>query len=419
MSVQSASAYNHDVDIPQEARDLATTIDVPGLSAYVTREIINEVWPDSDDADFLTAVDSSVAGNVHAIVEVIAGRMSLETARPQAALDLAELTAKLEVPVSELERAYRIGVAVLWGAWFELAQAHAERGPATLGDLISGPTLTMMSYIDHILASVTKRHDAISCEIHQTQRHLRRLTLMQVLDGTIAEPTTELANQLDYHVSGTHLALLLETPDEVRPDATIARLRATAEARDTLVLQNGVRSWCVWLGRAAPFGTIELSRLRRELLETGLTIAAGEPASGLDGLRASRRQALETARVQRALGPGHRCLWAAEVRLEALLLADEPRARDFVAAELGPLSASDTLARRLRETLLTWLATGSHVSAASLLGVHENTVRNRIRQAEELLGASLLQRRTELQVALRLERVLKLADEAPAQPLAA
>ena len=68
--------------------------------------------------------------------------------------------------------------------------------------------------------------------------------------------------------------------------------------------------------------------------------------------------------------------------------------------------------KRFHETVLTWLDAGSHVSAAAILGVHENTVRNRIRAAEELLGAPLLGRRTELQVALRLERVLHAgADE--------
>ena len=44
-----------------------------------------------------------------------------------------------------------------------------------------------------------------------------------------------------------------------------------------------------------------------------------------------------------------------------------------------------------------------------MLRVHENTIRNRIRAAEALLGTSLMNRRTELQVALRLERVLNAA----------
>jgi DNA-binding PucR family transcriptional regulator len=173
------------------------------------------------------------------------------------------------------------------------------------------------------------------------------------------------------------------------------------------VLQHGAQSWILWLGFRNGFGNAQRSRLRRAVAETGFTVAAGEPCAGLAGLRRTREQALEAARVQRALGSeGHRCLWAREVRLESLLLNDEQRARDFVAEELGQLASGDPQSARLRETLLAWLATGSHVSAAAMLGVHENTVRNRIRAAEDILGASLLPRRTELQVALRLGSVL-------------
>jgi DNA-binding PucR family transcriptional regulator len=96
-----------------------------------------------------------------------------------------------------------------------------------------------------------------------------------------------------------------------------------------------------------------------------------------------------------------------DVRLEALLLADEDSARRFVAEELGPLAGPDARLARIRETLLVSLSTGSHVGAAALLGIHENTVRNRIRQAEELLPGAMTGRRIEVQVALRLERVLR------------
>jgi sugar diacid utilization regulator len=185
-----------------------------------------------------------------------------------------------------------------------------------------------------------------------------------------------------------------------------------------LVLQNSPRSWFVWLGRPHGFGPSQLSSLRRALSRGDLTVAVGEPAGGLEGLTQSYQQAFETARLQQALGAGaHRCMWACDVRLESLLLRDSTRARQFVEAELVRLAANDSVADRLRQTLLTWLATGSHVNAAALLGVHENTVRNRVRQAEELLGASLHQRRIELQVALRLERVLH-AHEHPQGELA-
>ncbi len=161
---------------------------------------------------------------------------------------------------------------------------------------------------------------------------------------------------------------------------------------------------------------MQLSRLRRALAGGPMTVAVGEPSAGMEGLRRTYRQAVDTARVQHALGlVGNRCVWAADVRLEALMLGDEDRARQFVVEELGRLAGPDTVAQRLRETLLAWLSTGSHVSAAAILGVHENTIRNRIRQAEELLGAPLVNRRTELQVALRLERVLQAVAPAAAR----
>lgn len=59
-------------------------------------------------------------------------------------------------------------------------------------------------------------------------------------------------------------------------------------------------------------------------------------------------------------------------------------------------------AERLRHTVLASFALGSHVQTAQELGVHEHIVRNRLRRVEELLGHSLNERRTELQIALRL-----------------
>jgi hypothetical protein len=402
-----------EIEVSEAARELAREIDPETASAAVTAEIMRQVWPDQEDDGFAEAVDRSVLGNVRAILDIIGDRLAIEDAEPQDALDFAELTARLEVPLPELERAYRIGVTTMWGLWFEIARSAAEPRPAALGELIDGPTITMLTYIDHILSVVTSRHEAIRCELARTRRHLRRATLMQVLDGTIDDVTDELAQTLGYGLGDTHLALLVQTEESRCPDREIATLRSAADARATLSLQHGVHAWVVWLGRPAGFGPTQLSRLRRAFADSGLTIAVGEPASGLAGLRRSREQALDTARVQRALGAaGHRCLWASEVRLESLLLADEPRARAFVAAELGRLSGPDSAAQRLRETLLAWLATGSHVSAAAILGVHENTIRNRIRHAEELLDSSLLQRRTELQVALRLERVLGTQESA-------
>jgi DNA-binding PucR family transcriptional regulator len=88
--------------------------------------------------------------------------------------------------------------------------------------------------------------------------------------------------------------------------------------------------------------------------------------------------------------------------LETFLLENPDSARRFVRDELGGLAAGTERAQRIRDTLLAWLAVGSQARAATELGVHENTVRLRIRVAGEELGTALTERRTELLVALRL-----------------
>lgn len=394
-------------------RELADSLDVTCIAQAMTEEILGGVWADLDDPDFRATVLRSVSGNVAAIFDVITGRAAVGSCIPHGALEFAEVTAQLGVPAADVERCYRTGVTSLWSRWFAAAREHASVTGTPLAVLVEGPTLAILGYVDHILAPVVARHDEIRAELHATRAHVRRMALTQLLDGTTDEGGKALDQSLDYFVADTHVALLLTVPDAVALDATVAVLRSTADARASLLLQHGPRTWLVWLGRPVPFTPRHLSALRKALTTSRLLVTVSDPHAGITGLRATRDQVLGAARVQRALGTaGHRCLFTSEVRLETMMLGDETRARNFVAAELGRLGSADAAAVRLRETLLTWLTTGSHTAAAVILGVHENTVRNRIRQAERLLDMPLRPPRTELQVALRLERVLQVQDGA-------
>jgi DNA-binding PucR family transcriptional regulator len=96
----------------------------------------------------------------------------------------------------------------------------------------------------------------------------------------------------------------------------------------------------------------------------------------------------------------------ADVGLEILLMQDPELARAFIERELGPLSYDTAEAERLRDTLEASFRFGSHVATADHLRLHEHTVRNRLRRVEDLLGHSLQERRTEIQVAARLVRLL-------------
>lgn len=281
-------------------------------------------------------------------------------------------------------------------------------------ELIDGPTRVIHAYVDHVVEAVVAHHERAGHELHRTQRERRHLLVTQILDGSVDAVTEDLDRALGYSLADTHVALLVDS-NHASPSATdIAALRDAADARGTLVLQHTAHTWVVWLGRPGGFGSEHLGRLRAAISETGFTVAVGEPGQGLAGLRHTRRHAFDAARVQHALGvSGSRCLWAHEVRLETLLLANKERAVEFLTDELGPLLASDPFTGRLRETLLAWLTMGSYPDCAALLGIHENTVRHRLRAAQDILGVSLAARRTELMVALRLERLLRTVSDEP------
>ena len=143
--------------------------------------------------------------------------------------------------------------------------------------------------------------------------------------------------------------------------------------------------------------------------------AIGSPASGVDGFARSHREAMQARRVAELAGrrPGSVVAYG-DVALTALASADLDHARAFVLRELGPLAADDDDTLRLSGTLSVYLEERSSPRrTAERLGVHPNTVANRIRAAQELLGEPIEDRVSELLVALRLATVVR--GEAPAR----
>jgi DNA-binding PucR family transcriptional regulator len=132
-------------------------------------------------------------------------------------------------------------------------------------------------------------------------------------------------------------------------------------------------------------------------------VAVGAPASGLAGFRASHADALSAQRVASLHGDGApEVVEYTEVAQSAFLARDPRAARRWVADVLGRLAAGDEAMAELRHTMLCYLRAGSSLTeAASELHLHKNTVRYRLRKAEDILGRPIGQRRLDTEVALR------------------
>lgn len=387
------------------ARRLADEIDGRAMSRLVLARIVEEVFPSrASDPEFMTALDGSVHDNVQAVLDVIAGRLRIQSAEPLGAIALMDVLARLGEPTSAVERGYRIGQWEIWEQWVLAARARAAGDDALFSALLIEPARTLFRYIDTILTRVLERYEVQRREMDRARDHERGQLLRQILEGAHEPPASEAAATLRYDCLLTHRAVVLVAADRRVAERALEALREALGASDALLHPDSVSGWALWLGRREPPDRRQLHAFGLELQALGLPAGVGEPEPGFHGLRESLRQARQALRVGQALDTSP--TWFGDVRLEALLLDDGDRAQTFVRSVLGPLATADERHVRLRETIAAWLEAGTHVGAAALLEVHEHTVRNRLRTAEELLGAPLSARRTELAVALRLHRVL-------------
>lgn len=408
-SLQLAGALG---PVSDAAQRLAGDLNANSDARFVADQCMKLVFPErADDQRFREAMLCSSYEKIDAMWRIIGGHDELDATTPLGAFAFAETAAEIGITLPEFEQVYRVGAGLVWLCWYRHALERAALHDVPVEDLIGAPTLLIHAYIDRVFAPVYERYDAARAEHLGTSDHRQQSILRQVLSGTkpLAEAETEQA--LGVRLDGEHLAFVVRGDAGVDPADLARRVKSACGISDSLVYRHESAP-VVWLSASSRFRPLQLRRVREALEGTGLPIAIGEPSSGLQGLGATGRDALEASRLQQKLGcQATPLLSFADVRLEALFLSEPERARRFVLDELGPLDSPDARMRRLRDTALVWLTAGSHVSAATQLNVHEHTVRNRVAQIEELLGRPLTGRRTELLVALRLKRILD--EEAP------
>ena len=197
----------------------------------------------------------------------------------------------------------------------------------------------------------------------------------------------------------------------VRSDSAhevLGALRSAARAHDVPavvgVVDDGVVAVCLgtddtWLRSAAE----DLHRV--EPAARGAWCSATEQTGGVPGLHAMARAAAAVSDSPLQCGGGLASRVAVQHAADAVACA--PVERDVTA---GLLRHDAQRGTDVAGTLLAWLDLHGDVPAAArLLTVHVNTLRYRLRRAEELLGCDLTDAAVRLDVHLRLRRALRSA----------
>jgi hypothetical protein len=349
--------------------------------------------PVGAEPEYLHGLRSAVAAAVDYVLEILESRDDGPVAVPAELLTQARLAARAEIGIDTVLRRYISGFLLI----VDFVLRDQDSGVGVGAD--SHRLLRLHGYqLDHLIAMIAKEYEREAQSKVRTGAEQRTARVERLLAGQSLD-----SGDLGYQMDGWHVGLLITGE---APTATFQRMATNLDRRLLLVRPKADLAWA-WLGGRERLGS---SRIVEELRRTGLLgarVAVGEPLSGLGGWRLSHRQAKAamplTAQQEKAV------VRYADVSVVASVSQDEVALSSLQELYLRPLSGEKNGGVALRDTLRAYLSSARSItSAAAILGVSRQTVRSRLREAEEKLGCSLDACGCDLEIALRIDQQWRL-----------
>lgn len=325
-----------------------------------------------------------------------------ETAPPTDAAG-TRVIAQLGIPPDWILKGFRVGHRCHWEAWMDLVEQRVEDAEVRR-QLLDRGSRFFFDYVDRLTELLMEEYERERDRVHRKRGGQRTVLVHQLLNGAEHDSQTT-GWPLEHH----HLGMLAWGE---AADGTLEELGA-ALGRPVLVVESGMEGTRFgWASGASPLGAAGQRKLGSFKPSKG-QLALGLEAPGADGFVLTNRQARRAGWV--AWSTDDPVTSFRDVALEGLAVENEENARAFVDAELGGFADESPRSQRLRQTLLAYFdADQNAAAAAAYLGVHQQTVANRIKAVEELLGSTVGARRGELELALRLHRCFARTPAVPA-----
>lgn len=373
------------------------------MLAYIL-ERIPEAGAD-DDLRGLTL--GSCSSNLEAALSMVRHGIDASAATaPVTALEHARAMAARGYSVDVMLRFYRVGHAYF-----------SDRVLSRVTDVVADPRLALgvaaelqryaFAYTDRIASQVAAEYVAELDRIQNRARAARTDAVRALIAGDAID-LGRAERTLSHRLTGCQTAYVCWTEGDTDLTRIGAVVGAHLGSAHPLLVPDGARALWGWVAttREPDLEQGGLAALA-DRIPRGVRVSIGATAQGAAGFRTSHVQALRSRRIVELSGRDARLTPYAEVALVDTLTGDLELARAFVIAELGALAAVGRREDEERHALLAVLdAQGGLAAAAARLGVHRNTVLQRLRRAEERRGRTAQERVAELHAALRLAEAL-------------
>lgn len=319
---------------------------------------------------------------------------------------------ELHGPAGELLHASRTdGWASDSGNWLE--------APLTAGSDELGVLRVRTSDAEAVVAEILERSAVLvagillSRQAQSEAQHRRRSILLEELLAERGAASAELQRRavragiaLD-----AELVVLVIALDESAQRWAWLRATQTARERRSVVGTVSGRLVVIETGNDASSAADAWSACMRTADGDPPTIGAAAGAIGAEGVRSSHRDAMRALNILLALGRAGSSATVADLGFFGQMLGRPGQAdlRAFLDRTLGKIKAYDS--RRgadLLPTLEVFLAEGGHhANTARALGIHINTLYQRLERLDQVLGEEWREsdRRLELHLAVRLSAI--------------
>ncbi len=382
--------------------------DVSSYASAMHDYILERIPEVNADDDLRGLTLGSCSSNLEAALSMVRHGIDVSVATaPVTALEHARAMAARGYSVDVMLRFYRVGHAYF-----------SERILAGISDFVPDPSLALavmtglqrytFEYVDRISSQVAAEYVAELDRLQNRVRAARTDAVRALIAGDQIDPGRA-ERALSHRLTGWQTAFVCWTD---RDDADLAGVATAVGAclgsAHPLLVPDGVRALWGWVSTAhAPtMAPGQMATLADGIART-VRVSIGSPGRGPGSFRDSHAQAQRGRRIIELSGRGTPVTAYADIALVDAMSGDLDLARGFVATELGALAVSGRREDEERRALLAVLdAQGGLAAAAEELGVHRNTVLQRVRRAEGRRGLAATERVAELHAALRLVEVL-------------
>lgn len=351
----------------------------------------------------------SCRDNIRTIVQILAGEVPAgvdELESPRAA---GRRRARQRLPLDAVLHSFRIGGRVIWQ---DLAREARRMGPAATDAVLDGAT-SVWEVVDRVSSEAAVAYRVTEQEMQRADA----ARTLAVLDGLLAgrghEPgfAAEASRALRLPVSGRFAVVVAADADG--DEASLPGVHAGLAAEG---MSSAWHSWPDQLVGVVALGGRGLAAVG-DVLRSQPQVRIGVSAE-IEGLAEVQQGHLQAGSALATLPLGSTGIVLLEEVLPAAILIAQPElGLRLVQVVLGDVLALAEPDRDLvLDTIRAWLASdGSPSATAAMLYCHRNTVLNRLRRIEVLIGRSVQTTATRVELALAMTALDVLPWQRPAR----